>query len=45
MITHHMMSVGNHLVGVLSHHRQETISDKPLLGVLPMDVVDRCLDE
>ncbi len=27
MITHHMMSVGNHLVEVLSHHRQEAISE------------------
>ena len=27
MITHHVMSVGNHLVGVLSRHRQEIIPD------------------
>ena len=27
MITHHVMSVGDHLVEVLSHHRQEEISD------------------
>ncbi len=26
MITHHVMSVGDHLIEVLSHHRQEPIS-------------------